>query len=123
MALIAEARDLPPIPPLPPYTHMPVTPAVVRLRLVAPATEVVPWQTTTDFRAALPPNATYNTVYAAGTTQNHPPTSGLYRFLLAAAFDTTAHPDGSYRLDVEVADTRGNSARGHLTLQLANAEV
>jgi hypothetical protein len=121
--LIAEAHDTTPVPPLPPYTHMPVTPALVRWRLVAHAAEVVPWRSAADFRTTLPPNPSYDTVYAHGTTQNHPPKPGLYRFRLAAGFDTTAHPDGSYRLDVEVADTRGNSSRGHLTLRLANAEV
>ena len=112
-----------PIPPLAPYSHMPVTPALVRWRLVAHATEIVPWRAVADFRTILPANSLYKTVYAHATTQNHPPTAGLYRFQLAAAFDTRAHPDGSYRLDVEVGDSRGNSARGHLTVQLANAEV
>ena len=118
--LIAEAHDVTPIPPLAPYTDMPVTPAWVAWRLVAHATEIVPWRTVADSRTALPPNSTYAEVYAAGTTQNHPPTPGLYRFQLAAQFDSTAHPDGSYRLDVEVADIRGNSSIGHLVLELAN---
>ena len=121
VALIAEAHDVTPIPPLAPYTHMPVTPALVRWRLVAHATEIVPWRTTADFRTTLPVNSLYHTIYAPGTTQNHPPTPGRYRFRLAAAFDTTAHPDGSYRLDVEVADTRGNASRGHRTVTLINA--
>jgi hypothetical protein len=102
---------------------MPVAPAFVRWRLVAQATEVVPWHTTADFRTTLPPNSRYHTVYAPGTTQNHPPAPGHYRFRLAAAFDTTAHPDGSYRLDVEVSDTRGNASRGHRTLTITNAAV
>ena len=89
-------------------------------RLVADATEVVPWQTAADFRTVLPANSLYNTVYAPGTTQNHPPKAGLYRFQLAAAFNTSLHPDGSYRLDVEVADTRGNLSIGHLTIVLTN---
>jgi hypothetical protein len=118
--LIAEAHDLTPIPPLPPYQDMPVTPALVRWRLVANATEVVPWQTGADYRTTLPANSSYTEVYAPGTTQNHPPTPGLYRFQLAAAFDTRAHADGSYRLDVEVSDTRGNTSTEHQTLVLAN---
>jgi hypothetical protein len=121
--LIAEAHDVTPLPPLPPYTEMPVTPALVRWRLVAHATEVVPWRTAADFRTTLPANSLYNTVYAAATTQNHPPVAGLYRFRLAAAFNTAAHPDGSYRLDVEVSDTRNNLSTSHLTLTLVNAEV
>lgn len=123
VSLIAEAHDVTPIPPLAPYARMPVTPAVVRWRLVAHAAEVVPWRTTADFRTRLPPNSRYRAIYAPGTTQNHPPTPGRYRFELAAAFDTRAHPDGSYRLDVEASDTRGNASRGHLTLTITNAPV
>ena len=121
--LIAEAHDTTPIPPLAPYTHMPVTPALVHWRLVAHATEIVPWTTVADFRTTLPANSLYDTVYAHGTTQNHPPTAGLYRYQLATAFDTRTHPDGTYRLDVEAADSRGNTARGHLTIQLANSQI
>jgi hypothetical protein len=123
VALVAEARDTTPIDPPAPYTHMPVTPALVRWRLVAHGAEVVPWRTTADFRAAIPANSRYHQVYAPATTQNHPPVAGRYRFQLAAAFDTTPHPDGSYRLDVEVADTRGNASRGHLTLTITNVPV
>jgi len=123
VALIAEAHDVTPVAPPVPYTHMPVTPALVRWRLVAHATEVVPWRTTADFRTTIPANSLYHTVYARATTQNHPPTPGRYRFLLAHAFDTRAHRDGSYRLDVEVADTRGNASRGHLTLTITNVPV
>jgi hypothetical protein len=118
--LIAEAHDTTPLPPLAPYTHMPVAPAWVRWRVVAGATEVVPWRTSADFRTTLPANSLYATVYAPGTTQNHPPKPGLYRFQLAAAFDTNAHPDGTYRLEVEVFDTRGNSATGQLAVVIAN---
>ena len=119
--LIAEAHDVTPIPPPAPYNDMPVTPALLRWRLVADALEVVPWQTAADFRTTLRASTLYNTVYAPGTTQNHPPKAALYRFQLAAAFNTILHPDGSYRLDVEVTDTRGNASIDHLTLVLANA--
>lgn len=121
--LIAEAHDVTPIAPPAPYTHMPVTPALVRWRLVARAQEVIPWRTAADFRTTTPANSRYRSVYAPGTTQNHPPQPGRYRFQLAAAFDTTAHPDGSYRLDVEVADIRGNASRRHRTLTITNAPV
>jgi hypothetical protein len=49
--------------------------------------------------------------------------AGLFRFLLAKAFDTRPHPDGEYRLDVEAADIRGNLSRRHLTLTFTNAPV
>lgn len=121
--LIAEAHDVTPIAAPPPWHGLPVTPALVRWRLVCAAREVVPWEVVADFRTTLPPAPHFVAVYALGTRQNHPNAAGLYRFLLARAFDTRRHPDGQYRLDVEAADIRGNASRGHLTLTLTNAAV
>jgi peptidase M23-like protein len=121
--LIAEAHDVPPISAPPPWHGLPVTPALVRWRLLRNAQAVVPWQVAADFRTTLLANSRYSAVYAPGTNQNHPNQPGLYRFELAAAFDTRPHPDGSYRLDVEAADIRGNASQGHLTLVLANGSV
>ena len=100
-----------------------MTPALVRWRLMRGGRAVVPWQVVADFRTTLLPAARYPQVYAAGTTQNHPNAAGLFRFLLARAFDTRRHPDGGYRLDVEAADIRGNASRKHLELTFTNAAV
>jgi hypothetical protein len=121
--LIAEAHDIPPIAAPPPWHGLPVTPALVRWRLVRNAREVVPWKVVADFRTTLLPAAAFPAVYARGTRQNHPNKPGLFRFLLASAFDTRRHPDGRYRLDVEAADIRGNASRGHLALTFTNAPV
>jgi hypothetical protein len=121
--LIAETHDIPPISAPPPWHSMPVTPALVRWRLVRDAREVVPWRVAADFRSTLIPKPRFSAVYAAGTRQNHPNAPGLYRFWLARSWDTRQHPDGSYRLDVEVADMRENASRGHLELVLVNGEV
>jgi Peptidase family M23 len=118
--LVAEAHDVPPIAAAPPWRGLPVTPALVRWRLVGRGREVVPWRIVADFRTTLPPPERFDDVYAPGTRQNHPNASGLYRFWLARGWDTTRHPDGSYRLDVEAADIRGNASRGHATLVIAN---
>ena len=66
-------------------------------------------------------------VYAPGTRQNNlPPHPGAspeprrFCFKLAASFDTTDHPDGSYQLDVAATDTRGNATAGYLMLVLTN---
>ena len=120
VALIAEAHDVPPISAPPPWRGLPVTPALVRWRLVRDAREVVPWRVVADFRTTLQPADRFTTVYARGTRQNHPNSAGLYRFLLAAGFDTRKHPDGAYRLDVEAADIRGNATRRHARIRLAN---
>ena len=118
--LIAEAHDVTPIAAPPPWHDIPVTPALVRWRLVRSGRAVVPWRIAADFRTTLPPQSHYGVVYAPGTRQNHPNAPGLFRFQLAAAFDTRLHPDGSYRLDVECSDTRKNASRGHLALTIAN---
>jgi len=57
----------------------------------------------------------FRNIYAPGTRQNHPNKPGLFRIWLARGCDTRPFPDGDYRLDVEVADIRGNASRSHLT--------
>ena len=121
--LIAEAHDNPPISAPPPWHGFPVTPALLRWRLVRNAAEVVPWKIVADFRSTLIPKSRFAAVYATGTRQNHPNAPGLYRFWLARDWDTRQHHDGSYRLDVDTADIRGNASRGHLELVLVNGAV
>ena len=123
VALIAEAHDISPIAAPPPWTGLPVTPALVRFRLVHGGRAIVPWTVVADFRTTLLPVSSFAGVYAAGTTQNHPNAAGLFRFILARAFDTRRHPDGVYRLDVEAADIRGNASGKHLELTFTNAAV
>ena len=63
----------------------------------------------------------YDRVYAPGTTQNHPDTPGVYRFLLGSAWDTRHHPDGNYKVEIEAADIRGNTTKAERKLRLANS--
>jgi hypothetical protein len=126
--LVVEAFDHPPISAPPPWHDIPVTPALVRWRLVRDAKEVVPWRVAADFRSSFVPDVVGNSdlhfgdVYAPGTRQNHPNEPGLFRLWLARGLDTRPHPDGHYRLDVEAADVRGNASRGHLVLTFVNAQ-
>jgi len=130
VSLIAEAFDRPPLSaPQPPWQGMPVTPALVRWRLVRNARAFVPWRIASDFRESFVPRIAgkpasdvhFRDVYAPNTRQNKPNKPGLFRFWLARAFDTRQFPDGDYRLDVEAADIRGNASRGHLVVTIANA--
>jgi hypothetical protein len=127
--LVVEAFDRPPISAPPPWKGIPVTPALVRWRLVRNAREVVGWQDAVNFRRSFAPavegssDVHFGDVYAPGTRQNHANEPGLFRFWLARGFDTTAHPDGDYRLDVEAADVRGNASRGHLVVTFVNDQV
>ena len=121
--VIAVAHDNPPISAPPPWRGLPVTPALVRWRLVRDGRAVIPWRVAADFRSALRSEFRFHQIYAGGTRQNHPDAPGRYRFWLARAWDTRRHRDGRYRLDVEAADIRGNTARRHLELVLVNDQV
>ena len=130
--LIAETFDRPPLSaPQPAWHGMPVTPALVRWRLVRNARAAVPWRISNDFSGSFvakiagkpPSDVNFGKVYAPGTRQNKPNKPGLYRIWVARGFDTRPFPDGDYRLDVEVADIRGNASRGHLVLTFVNGRV
>ncbi len=129
VGLIAEAFDHPPLwPPQPAWRGMPVSPTLVRWRLVHGGHAVVPWRVALDFRTSFvakiagtpPSDMNFRRVYAPGTRQNHPNEPGLFRIQLARRFDTRPFPDGRYRLDVEAADIRGNASRRHLVVRLVN---
>jgi hypothetical protein len=127
--LVAEAFDRPPISAPPPWKDIPVTPALVRWRLVCNAGEVVRWRVAADFRRSFVPAVEGNSdvhfgdVYTPRTRQNHPNKPGLFCFWLARGFDTSVHPDGNYRLEVEAADVRGNASHGHLVVMFVNGQV
>jgi hypothetical protein len=133
--LSVQAHDNTPIEvtqPNPPGWHgMPVTPALIRWRLVRAAQAVVEWQVAVDFRASFHPNVqgdpasdvNFGAVYAPDTTQNHPSTPGLFHFWLKRGFDTRRYPDGQYVLEVEASDVRGNPRTADLAVTLVNTIV
>ena len=106
----------------PPWSHMPVTPAQVRFRIVRYGKAVVPWRYGVDMRRFRQPPDFY-TVFGPETRQNHPNKPGLYSYILAPAWDSTLHPNGNYRLDVEAIDIHGNSARSNLTFDIHNGDL
>ena len=123
---VVEALDHTPIPAPAPWHGIPVTPALVRWRLLRGSKAVVPWRVAVDARTSFVPDVVANSdvhfgdVYAPGTRQNHPNKPGLFRFWLARGFDTRPHPDGKYAVEVEAADLRGNASRGRLAVTFAN---
>lgn len=115
--LVAEAYDETPLPVPAPWNDKPVTPVLVRWRIVG----VTSWRTAADFRGALPQS--FTAVYARWTHQNRDFVRGgrgRYRFLLARGWNSAAVRDGTYRLEVTVSDTAGNVGRGSATFTVAN---
>jgi hypothetical protein len=129
VALAAEAVDHPPIPPPPPWHDVPVTPALLRWRLVGAAGPAFPWRVAADFRVSFRPHVVdgsdtrFRNVYAPGTRQNHPDAPGLFRYRLAAQLDTRRYPDGRYHIEVEATDSRGNTGRRRKPVTIGQPQV
>jgi hypothetical protein len=113
------AYDTTPILVPPPWSHMPVAPALIRFRIVRFGKAVVPWRTGVDLRTFRDVDA-FHVVYGPETRQNHPNEPGLYCYNLAHDWNSALHEDGSYRIDVEASDVHGNRARSNLTFQIQN---
>ena len=98
----------------------PVTPALVRWRLLKENGRAVAWRTAADFRRDFMPPAAFGRIYSPATTQNHEGEPGLFCFNLARGLDTQTLANGGYRLQVAVSDTRGNRSVGSVVLTVAN---
>ncbi len=120
VALVADAYDLPPVAPLPPWQPARLTPALLRWRLIAPDGTTTPWRVAVDFRNALPPTAAFSSIYAPGTWQNKGPRQGEYRFWLTRAFDTTTLANGTYWVEVQAVDLAGNVGTDETAITISN---
>jgi hypothetical protein len=100
----------------------PVTPALVSWRLLTGDSASRRWRTAADFRSTFMPAVAFSRIYAASTTQNHMGEPGLYCFNLARGFDTRSLPDGTYRLQVAIQDSRANRSVASVQLTIANDE-
>jgi hypothetical protein len=118
--VVVEAYDVPPLAVPPPWNGLPVTPALLRWRVLRGPNVVRPWEASVDFRRTLLPPERFDAVYAPGTEQNHPGQAGRYRFYLARAWNTQALANGAYRIEVEASDLQGNRAVGRLPITVAN---
>jgi hypothetical protein len=118
--VVVEAWDKPPLPVPPPWSDLPVTPALVRWRVMQGRKVIRPWHAPVDFTLGLLPPSLFSVVYAPGTKQNHPGKAGVYRFYVAHTWDTRRLRDGLYKLEVSVADISGNKATAALPFTVAN---
>jgi hypothetical protein len=123
VVVVANAKDIPPVPVPGEWFGFPVTPALVAWSLKNAAGQaVVPSMTVADFRQTEPSNRRFWDVYAAGTYQNFPVFahhfffhhSGRYLFdLTPTPLDTSHLPNGAYVVTVLAGDVCGN--RGTLS--------
>jgi hypothetical protein len=118
--VVAEAHDTPPIAVPAPWHGLPVTPALLRWRVLRRGTVVRRWHAPVDFRKALIPQERFDTIYAPGTKQNHAGKPGVYRFYLARTWSTGRLPNDDYSIEVEASDLAGNVASFRLPFTLAN---
>jgi hypothetical protein len=118
--VVAEAHDTPPIAVPAPWHGLPVTPALLRWRVLRHGTVVRRWHAPVDFRTALMPQERFDTIYAPGTRQNHAGEPGVYRFYLAHTWSTGWLPNDDYAIEVEASDLAGNVAAFRLPFTLAN---
>jgi hypothetical protein len=117
--LVVEAVDETPLAVAAPWNAKPVTPALVCWRIVGRG-RATPWRIAADFRRTIPSASLFGAVYARWTRQNKPWRYGRYRILLARGWDSASVPDGTYRLEVEATDTRGNRALDRVTFGIRN---
>ena len=114
--LVVHAHDTtwPPVPG--PWADEPVTPALLRWR-VAPAGG---WHVAADFSRRLLDRRAFRSVYAPETRQNHQGRPGDFAFFLASGWRPA---DGTYRIEVQAADTRGNRATATADIVISHGEV
>jgi len=118
--LVAEAYDATPIPISGPWHDKPLTPALLRWRLLDGKHVVTGWRTAVDFRLTYPSNELWNRTYTSWTRQNKKVWDARYGFYLAHGLDTRALHDGTYFVQVEATDIRGNSGTRFFPLTVAN---
>jgi hypothetical protein len=119
--LVVEAYDMTPIRVPGRWGGKPMTPSLLRWRLVTPYGAVVRgWRTAIDHRLVKPDDAAYTTQYAQWTRQNKRGRPGRYRFVLTASWDTRGVTDGVYLVEVAASDTRGNTGFRRFPIRIAN---
>ncbi len=120
--LVVEAYDATPLPVPAPWTGKPVTPALLRWRLIRHSGQsATRWHVSIDVRSTIPSDDRYDSVFARWTRQNKAHRVGRYRFYLAHGLDASQLAPGRYVVQVEAGDIRGNTGRTSFPLVLGPA--
>lgn len=121
VGLVVEAYDETPIRVPGRWGGKPVTPALLRWRVVTGRGHVAQgWRTAIDHRLAKPDDSLYASQYAPWTRQNKRGRPGRYRFVLAANWDTRALENGTYVVEVAAVDTSANVGSRRFPIRIAN---
>src|SRR4051812_3504072 len=105
-SLVVAAHDTPDLRVPGAWADEPVTPALLRWRVLGANIAAPAWHTAADFRAKMLDRARFAHVYTDRTRQNHEGRPGQFCFRLAAGWNETAPAV----VQVEVTDTAGNRA-------------
>ena len=88
------------------WANEPVTPALLRWRIVPTAGSARAWKTAADFRYEMLTSAAFDKVYTPETRQNHKGEPGVFSFYLARTWSAST----ATTVQVAVSDTAGNLA-------------
>jgi hypothetical protein len=114
--LVIETSDKPSVAVPAPWDRVAGMPALVRWRIVG----ITRWATAVDFRETIPSANAFSSVFAQWTRQNHENHEGRYRIYLVHGWNAAAVRDGAYKVEVEAADIRGNTAHFVSTIKVLN---
>lgn len=120
VSVVADAYDTPPILPPAPWDVARLAPETISWTLRDATGTTIAAGTSVSFANGLPDSDLYGLVYAPGTYQNKPHRPGRYLFWVVHDFDSTAFPNGTYALEVDASDSRGNVGAATIQLTIAN---
>ena len=104
LAVIAHDTPDPRVPGT--WANEPVTPALLRWRIVPTTGPAAAWKIAADFRFEMRDRADFTEVYTPETRQNHEGKPGTFSFYLTRTWSSTT----ATTVQVEVSDTAGNLA-------------
>ena len=119
--LVVEAYDETPIRVPGRWGGKPVTPALLRWRVLSTRGRVMQgWRTAIDHRLVKPDDSAYTSQYAQWTRQNKRGRPGRYRFVLAQRWDTRTLADARYTVEIAASDVSGNTRSRRFAIRIAN---
>ena len=120
LAVLANAYGTPSLPVPGAWADLPVTPALLRWRVVRDGRSVGGWRTAADFSGRMLDQTQFHSIYTPETQQNHKGQPGIFCFYLSQSWKPS---DGSYEIEVQASDTRDNQVDAVLELSVDNGKV